>query len=132
MRGHTFAIEMRPTIAAILLLLLTLQVTYKGIVFSSYFANKAYIAAVLCENRDRPELECEGKCYLKNQLQKADAPESNASGLSLKLEISPFTAPTIFWSPLLPAKPETTLYYTFSSGAYLSAYLSDCFHPPRI
>ncbi|MFD2570061.1 hypothetical protein ACFSUS_05405 [Spirosoma soli] len=33
-----------------------------------YHANKDYIARVLCENRDRPELHCDGKCYLAKKL----------------------------------------------------------------
>ena len=35
-----------------------------------YSANQAHIVAVLCENRERPALACNGKCYLKKQLQK--------------------------------------------------------------
>ena len=35
-----------------------------------YHANYEYIATVLCENRDKPYLECNGKCYLEKQLKK--------------------------------------------------------------
>lgn len=35
-----------------------------------YHANYDYIANVLCENRDKPYLECNGKCYLEKQLKK--------------------------------------------------------------
>lgn len=33
-----------------------------------YHLNKDYIARVLCENRDKPQLHCDGKCYLAKQL----------------------------------------------------------------
>jgi hypothetical protein len=33
-----------------------------------YHANKDYIARVLCENRDKPQLHCNGQCYLAKQL----------------------------------------------------------------
>lgn len=33
-----------------------------------YHANYKYIATVLCENKDKPYLECNGKCYLEKQL----------------------------------------------------------------
>jgi hypothetical protein len=33
-----------------------------------YHANKEYIARVLCQNRDKPQLHCDGKCYLAKQL----------------------------------------------------------------
>lgn len=35
-----------------------------------YYANYDYIANVLCENRDKPYLECNGKCYLEKQIAK--------------------------------------------------------------
>ncbi|MFK5958240.1 MAG: hypothetical protein QM495_05125 [Lutibacter sp.] len=37
-----------------------------------YYANYDYIASVLCENRDKPYLECNGKCYLEKQLNKVN------------------------------------------------------------
>lgn len=37
-----------------------------------YYANYDYIATVLCENRDKPYLECNGKCYLQKQLNKVN------------------------------------------------------------
>ncbi|WP_288428109.1 hypothetical protein [uncultured Spirosoma sp.] len=33
-----------------------------------YNLNRDYIARVLCENRDRPELHCDGQCYLAKKL----------------------------------------------------------------
>ena len=33
-----------------------------------YQVNKDYIARVLCENRDKPQLHCDGKCYLAKKL----------------------------------------------------------------
>lgn len=37
-----------------------------------YYANYDYIATVLCENKDKPYLECNGKCYLEKQLNKVE------------------------------------------------------------
>lgn len=37
----------------------------------AYFhANRNYIARVLCQNRDKPQLNCNGQCYLAKQLKK--------------------------------------------------------------
>ncbi len=33
-----------------------------------YVLNYEHIAKVLCENRDKPELECNGQCYLMKNL----------------------------------------------------------------
>ena len=37
-----------------------------------YYANYDYIATVLCENKDKPFLECNGKCYLQKQIEKTN------------------------------------------------------------
>ena len=37
-------------------------------IIAHYRLNKDYIARVLCENRDKPQLHCDGKCYLAKQL----------------------------------------------------------------
>jgi hypothetical protein len=37
-----------------------------------YYANYDYIANVLCENKDKPYLDCNGKCYLNKQLKKTN------------------------------------------------------------
>ncbi len=124
---------MRPIVATILLSLMTFQVSYRGIVFSSYYANKEYIAAVLCVNQDKPELDCEGKCYLKKQLQKADTPaDTNTSGLTLKLETSPFTSPVIAWEATAFAPRESITHTTSSEEAYSHDHHLSCFHPPQV
>jgi len=43
-----------------------------------YIANYDYIVNVFCENIDKPELECDGKCYLSKELAKeAGADDKN-------------------------------------------------------
>lgn len=37
---------------------------------AEYIMNYDYIANVLCENKDKPELHCDGTCYLAKQLAK--------------------------------------------------------------
>ncbi|WP_310590646.1 hypothetical protein [Dyadobacter koreensis] len=39
----------------------------------AYFhLNREYIAKVLCENRQRPELKCNGQCYLAKKLKQQE------------------------------------------------------------
>lgn len=35
---------------------------------AEYIMNYDYIVNVLCENKDRPKLKCDGKCYLAQML----------------------------------------------------------------
>ena len=37
-----------------------------------YIADKDYIAEFLCINQERPELKCEGKCYLMQMFQEQE------------------------------------------------------------
>ena len=45
--------------------------------YIEYELNKKYIAEVLCENKDKPEMHCNGHCHLKKQLKKANAMETD-------------------------------------------------------
>lgn len=64
---------MKNQILGIFFYLLYLLAMVKPLVpIMEYYANYDYIATVLCENRDKPYLECNGKCYLEKQLKKAD------------------------------------------------------------
>ena len=40
-------------------------------VFAGFELNRNYIAESLCENKDKPQLHCNGKCYLMKKLQQA-------------------------------------------------------------
>jgi len=44
-------------------------------VYASFDLNRNYIAKELCENRSKPELHCNGKCFLKKKLQAAEEKE---------------------------------------------------------
>lgn len=42
------------------------------IVSTSYHFNKAYISSVLCTNKDKPQLHCDGKCFLDIKLRELE------------------------------------------------------------
>ncbi|WP_369049265.1 hypothetical protein [Tenacibaculum sp. UWU-22] len=45
--------------------------------FIDYCLNYQYISQVLCVNKDKPELHCNGKCYLNKELKKVQETEKN-------------------------------------------------------
>ena len=49
-----------------------------------YTVNKNYIATKLCQNRNNPQLHCNGKCYLSKQLKNAEEKEQKQSTNLLK------------------------------------------------
>lgn len=54
--------------AIILLLSGTLLSVRSSFVAIDFLQNQESIAANLCENIDKPELNCEGRCYLKKRM----------------------------------------------------------------
>ncbi len=56
---------------------------------AEYIMNYDYIVNVLCENKDKPELQCDGKCYLMQMLaQESEQNEKNPFGDKQLIEIS--------------------------------------------
>ncbi|GGH13746.1 hypothetical protein [Mucilaginibacter phyllosphaerae] len=41
-------------------------------VYAGFELNKGYIAAKLCENRNKPQLHCNGKCYFMKKVKQAE------------------------------------------------------------
>lgn len=65
----------RQLTALVLIPLLFASSLSKTMVLAGFRMNRSYIAAELCENRDKPQLHCQGKCYLKKKLQLAEQKE---------------------------------------------------------
>jgi len=59
---------MRSFMAFILLFAVMLPTLSPWGTVAYFHVNRTYIAKVLCENRDRPKLNCNGKCYLAKKL----------------------------------------------------------------
>jgi hypothetical protein len=96
---------------------------------ANYLVNQDYIAEFLCINKDKPELECNGKCYLAEQLKKAsEEKEKNLPAIVLEdypigivLFVSFKTTETI-------ETPENrNFHYT---NEYSFTYQNSVFHPP--
>jgi hypothetical protein len=46
-------------------------------VYAGFQLNQKYIAATLCENKDKPWLHCNGRCYFMKKLKAADEKEKS-------------------------------------------------------
>jgi hypothetical protein len=117
-----------------LLLIATLLPTVSpwGII-AHYQLNKDYIARVLCENRNRPEIHCDGKCYLAKRLkaqqdkQDKETTERVHNTPSIQLFVESGTAFT--FSPTLSKLAEVPS-FTYLLAA-VSRPLDGLFRPPR-
>jgi len=63
---------MRSFLAYILLFSFMLLTISPWGTIAYFHLNREYIAKVLCENRQRPELKCNGQCYLAKKLKQQE------------------------------------------------------------
>ena len=58
--------------ALLFLLLTVIPLLLRFGIMTNYLVQYNYYAEVLCENQDKPEMECNGKCALMQELDKAE------------------------------------------------------------
>ena len=98
-----------------------------------YTLNKAYIVQALCENKNKPELQCEGKCHLAKEITKA-----NEAGDKESKPVSPrinFDNDFSYLKPLADHANHlqnlNSLFNLASAAPFTSAVIAEIFHPPR-
>ncbi|MCB9063605.1 MAG: hypothetical protein H6551_00520 [Chitinophagales bacterium] len=124
---------MRYTFAILLLIAMSYQYVAKVGIIVWYRANTDYITKEYCENKDKPELKCNGQCYLSKQLSKVDKgadtdKESPVVYEKNDLPVYFTTEKPSFYFQLLPEKQKQHSQY---SSDYFYTYISSCFHPPN-
>lgn len=97
-----------------------------------YIINYDYIVKELCENRQKPELHCNGKCQLMKELAKAsenEKPTQQKKSASAELEILFCQQPVIisFTNFSLSISTEVKNRY---SNLYSFLPLASFYHPP--
>ena len=53
-------------------------------IYAGFELNQTYIAKVLCENLDKPELNCKGKCFLSKKIKEAEEKEKHEERQNLR------------------------------------------------
>lgn len=99
----------------------------------NYVVNYDYISKELCENKAKPELECNGKCHLKAELANASeksTPASNESKSNFSIELLFLESlPSYsFHNIFVEKEPVSNLY----SKLYFRLNSTSVFHPPII
>lgn len=96
-----------------------------------YVVNYDYISSVLCINKNKPKLQCNGKCYLMKQLQKQQEKEAPKSRIQLEnypigfVEIIYLSKPT--HTSITKKNPQKNYKNLYNYLADLSV-----FHPPSV
>ncbi|TKC10380.1 hypothetical protein FA048_09315 [Pedobacter polaris] len=120
----------RKIIAIFLLLGIVTNCFNQWLLFSSYSLNRSYIATVLCTNLDKPEMHCDGKCFMDIKLKELEQKnKQDQENLKRMVETLAPTyvslMPTVFE---LPIKLETPHYLQQEPIGKVVAI----FQPPKI
>ncbi|MEJ5996419.1 hypothetical protein WG904_18470 [Pedobacter sp. Du54] len=119
----------RKIVATFLLVGIVINCFNHWLLFSTYAYNKAYIASVLCTNKDKPELHCEGKCFMDIKLKELEQKNKHdQENLKRIIEtVAPSTA------NLLPSFHEIVLLKTISRFVQKKPIGQpiSIFHPPK-
>lgn len=99
--------------------------------FVEYVINYDYISKVLCINKDKPAMSCNGKCHLVKKLQQQE--EDDFNSLSIYMEEYPIGFVEIL---MLSEKNNNTylkenIPFSFSQN-YSYLFYGDVFHPPTV
>ena len=102
--------------------------------FLEYIVNYDYIVKELCENKEKPELKCNGKCHLMKELAKTAEDNKNTSSdkkQNVKQEIE-----VLFYQDFKSLSCSNS--YVFTNNKINSVYqnlyaltaIQSTFHPP--
>lgn len=97
----------------------------------AYLLNKDFIARVLCINKEKPKMQCEGKCYLSKKLKEQEQQDQQAPHLKKeKYEVQPCHIEQVCY--LEPIAALVTNHYNTDSVSCFTRYPSEVFHPPAV
>jgi len=116
----------------LVLLLFTAKILSMPIAYIDFKLNERFVAEQLCENKDKPELSCLGKCQMKKQLEKTkDTPQSgeekseskSIGGFDIYQELTK-------WNREAPLNKTNIHLFSLNEAKFSSEFLSSVFHPP--
>ena len=94
-----------------------------------YYIFQANIIDLFCVNKDKPEMNCDGVCYLKGQIEKKQISEKSNTNSLLSLEKLLLLHISIE-EPSNFIKTNRKVYFSFNYSLK-SLIISDLFRPPE-
>lgn len=108
------------------------------LLYLDFEIRRDYIVANLCENRNRPMLNCNGKCYLAKKMAEAKKQEERQAEsdylsklIAANSDFSSFTTPGDA-KPLFFSVFQKTVTFDYNTPFRASDATTDIFHPPLI
>jgi hypothetical protein len=121
---------------AILFVSIAFKMFMAPLIFADYELRKDFIIKNYCINKSRPEMHCDGKCYLAKQLQKAEQEDQKqATGnfisklLSFESEFKTNHFTNFFLKKTFQIKENPNFQYKES---FSLLHTFSFFHPPQV
>lgn len=99
--------------------------------YIDYAINFDYISTELCENLDKPELKCLGKCHLSQEIDNSKENEENPAAPKSKKIVEEFHIAPLYSVVVLHFEDESTIKRIDSEMKLLNGFISDIFEPPK-
>ena len=118
-------------LVSVSLITLLLVQSFTKISFMAYYElNKKEITMLLCENKNKPELNCLGKCYVEKSLKKIEKDIEQKKKNIEKLNQFPFVQSFthINLSPIF--QNQSISHFTIHISPFTKTPNNDIFHPP--
>lgn len=125
---------LRGVIAFILCAVLAFPWVSKVAITADFVIHQDYIANNLCENRDKPEMECEGKCVLMQKLKLTESEQDEPQQLPqiTQMEFSSFVVTDFLFNAIESLQADSSENLPAPTHHEASIHINDIFHPPRI
>ncbi len=98
-----------------------------------YYMNYDYIAEELCINKNKPYMECNGRCYLNAAMERVNGPAEKQQQKSIVINLNDYPISTLdFHNYQLPLSDDLLYLETpiFSKKLVIKDYTSLLLRPP--
>jgi hypothetical protein len=102
---------------------------FKAAIIFNYWHNKVAIIENCCINKNKPELNCNGKCYVGSELTKLESEKEENTSLRMMLQDFEMIL-SCTESNTHVQKPVLKNWINMSSNSISIVWLESVFHPP--
>jgi hypothetical protein len=122
---------MKKVVAIFLVHVILLQCSMKLLIYACFEVNRDYIVKTQCENRDKPKMHCDGKCYLSKKIKKQNEQENKIPAALKGIEKSMISYCEDLYVPDFVVFSSDKQSFPCHVTSFATAYLKSIFKPPR-
>ena len=131
---------MKTIFAVLLLIILEFPLGMKFGLIVYFKLNQESIALNYCENKDKPEMECNGQCHLKKEFKKIEQIEEKSSDTEFPIQkIVESEIPVFLLNEYLSDEVLSPIQVAYDYASYFKIldgyrfnFCQESFHPPQV